>query len=265
MCVESTNNRTIGHHTQPIADVCSTLANVEKVHSQTLDACIGYLTLEPNASTHYNMRLLQTLDYDLEFHSLQDILTGAAFLSPSHQTFDPLCRRDRLYLAATLASSILQLHGSWLKQEWEPKDILLARRNQKTTTEIERPYISWQVNSLNGVHRHIESLHNNGILDPMQTDVLYPLGLTLIELSFGKYIPSLHDPSSRFQDAARLLQRVYWESGSRYGDVVKECLFWSSGKGGNHFEDPKFEEFTFEAVVYPLLRDLDYFEGSVYG
>ena len=261
MCVESPNNRTLGHHTQPITDICSTLANMDPIHTQTLDACIGYLTLEPTASTQYNMRLLETLNHGLEFHSLQEILTGPTFLSPSHQTLGPLCRRDRLYLAVTIASSVLRLYGSWLDQEWETKDILLARRKQETTAEIERPYISWQVNHLNSVCRHIESACDNENLHPMQTDVLYPLGLTLIELSFGKYIPSLHDPSGRFQDVQHLLQRVYFESGSSYGDVVKECLFWSDWKR-KHFEDPEFQEFTLKAVLNPLLQDFEFFTGQ---
>ncbi|KAL3438885.1 hypothetical protein BDV09DRAFT_79776 [Aspergillus tetrazonus] len=72
-----------------------------------------------------------------------------------------------------------------------------------------------------------------------------------------------HDPikaQMHINTATGVLQNVYCESGSTYGDVVKECLYWSRNKG-ERFEDPQFDQSVFDMVVSPLLRDFDYFEG----
>jgi hypothetical protein len=98
--------------------------------------------------------------------------------------------------------------------------------------------------------------------------ILFPLALALIELSLGRAICSLARPGdegpseedSQFNTAARLLREVYCESGSSYGDVVKECLYWSKSQGDG-FEDPHFDESVFDTVVSPLLKDFDYFDG----
>lgn len=97
---------------------------------------------------------------------------------------------------------------------------------------------------------------------------LFPLAMALIELSLGQTISALYRPEDRdatddltqLKITARVLPAVYRESGSNYGDVVKECLYWSNSKGVA-FEDDKFEESVFESVVSPLIKDLAYFEG----
>ena len=102
----------------------------------------------------------------------------------------------------------------------------------------------------------------------IQNEILLPLAIALIELSLGKTISALYQPEDKdlgesqsyFNTATRVLMRVYCESGSNYGDVVKECIYWSSKKG-ERFDDPRFDESVFDTIVSPLLKDLDYFEG----
>jgi hypothetical protein len=116
----------------------------------------------------------------------------------------------------------------------------------------------------------------NGVASEVCTDsrrrqitnyILFPLALALIELSLGRAICTLARPGdgdasdevSQFNTAARLLRDVYGESGSSYGDVVKECLYWFKSQGDG-FEDPHFDISVFDIIVSPLLKDFDYFD-----
>lgn len=102
----------------------------------------------------------------------------------------------------------------------------------------------------------------------MSNEIIFPFALVLIELSLGSSILSLILPQDEgsseqetlFNAATRLLHRkVYMTSGLGYGDVVKECLYWSRGGG---FDDPRFDESVFDIVVSPLHKDFNYFVGT---
>ncbi|KAK4939647.1 hypothetical protein LTR10_020147 [Elasticomyces elasticus] len=219
-------------------------------------------------------------------------------------------RRDRLMLAATLASSVLQYQGSWLKPHWRSRDVLLTRAMTENRGNIDRFYLSGHkvdpTNSSN-VQRttqdvlaataltsnRAEGARESPILadapsseDESPTDtsittrnthrlirceLLFPLGLTLVELSLCQSMASLRLPEDNDADrlltdlktAARVLDSVYSESGCRYGDVVDQCLFGlrSRKSKGMDLEDEKFQRIVYEEIVSPLLDDLKDFEG----
>ncbi|KAE8327555.1 hypothetical protein BDV39DRAFT_204868 [Aspergillus sergii] len=269
-CVETTAQSTRPPH---IADLCSTLREFHITADHVEHQFVGQILHEnPTAGGRYNMRLLRSFSQEVHMHSLHESLMGApSSLTSPTQRFTDLSRRDRLCLAALLASSVLQLHGGWLKQQWRTQDIFFVRHPQQTYTIYERPYLLWKVLSSerNGTAplAHTKPVQNN-----IQNDILFPLALALIELSLGRTISALYcvededvsEGQAHFNTATRVLKRVYWESGTNYGDVVKECLYWSRSKGEG-FEDPRFDEAVFSIVVSPLLEDFDYFEGVSHG
>jgi hypothetical protein len=185
---------------------------------------IGYV-LNESSDVRYNIRLLHSIEQDIKLHSLQEILAGSASsLTASVQGSDELSRRDRLYLAAVLACAVLQLHGTWLKQQWGTKDILFAENPEHGYTMFDHPYLVWQTIGPSRAHS------DNSILSEytasgghrIQNEILLPLAVALIELSLGKTISALYrqedkDPSEsqlHFNTATRVLRNVYCESGS---------------------------------------------------
>lgn len=249
----------------PITDLCSsTLGEINKTDIHVRNDCIqvGYILREEETTkTRYALRLIRSLQQEIRLHSLQETLVGSPSPRPSPiQDSDELSHRDRLYLAALIACSVPQLHGSWLKKRWGTQDILFASHPEHGYVIFERPYLLWKVREDCNV-AYLSERTESGRNRP-QSDILFPLALALIELSLGRTISTISRPGDRddLETAARVLQNVYCESGSNYGDVVKECLYWSRNKGED-FEYPGFDEWVFDAVVFPLLKDFDYFGG----
>ncbi|CEN62755.1 hypothetical protein ASPCAL09386 [Aspergillus calidoustus] len=193
------------------------------------------------------MRLLRDHESYVHTESLHEILEAlhsSSEFAPKPEVIE-LCRRDRLFLAATLASAVLQLHGTWLKNQWSSHDIQFANNLTDKYSAIKRPYLSWQVSGPSPV---CLSCQDDPPPQKKPTSRLLPLTISLIELSLA---------------TAKILDKVQQESGSTYCDVVKECLYWSQ-PGGLEFGDEKSDERLFEAVVSPLLRDFSSFEGISY-
>jgi hypothetical protein len=142
--------------------------------------------------------------------------------------------------------------------------VLFATDPRPGYTLLDHPYLVWPVTGSK------QQDPSSGGRDRIQNEILLPLAVALIELSLGKTIAALYrveddsadDSQKHFNTASRVLKNVYCESGSSYGDVVKECLYWSRSKA-ECFEDSQFDESVFDTVVSPLLKDLDYFEGLV--
>ncbi|KAL2827767.1 hypothetical protein BDW59DRAFT_143806 [Aspergillus cavernicola] len=252
--------------TLPIYDLCTSLHALGSFSPQS--GLIGYIFDEPNTSNRYNMRLLRILEQTIYLRSLHDILTTPNSVEPLRRlspTSTELSRRDRLFLATLLACGVLQFHGTWLKQHWSIRDIKFAWDDEHKCIVIERPYLAWQV-----LERPCTSCRDasaSHYTSQMRHPVLFPLALALIELSLGQPFSELPRPryrstrtSSGPQDAADFLTKVYCESGRNYGDAVKECLYWPPSKGGE-FDDHKFQESVFETIIFPLLKDFNYFEG----
>ncbi|KAJ5767071.1 uncharacterized protein N7511_004687 [Penicillium nucicola] len=255
----------------PIADLCSTLDQVDATSPTNLDS-IGYISSEQaKLGCQYGISLVRSIQHEMHVHSLQETLIGSPSSpgSPIQRT-NELSRRDRLHLATLLAFSVFQLHGTWLQQKWGTSDVLFVRPTQSGFPQFERPYLVQRVRGssetgLNGLSPDVDS---DSRRRQISNHILFPLALALIELSLGRAICTLVRPgdadaseeSSQFNTAARLLRDVYCESGSSYGDVVKDCLYWSQSQGDG-FENPHFDESVFDNIVSPLLKDFDYFDG----
>ncbi|KAL4929905.1 uncharacterized protein BDV17DRAFT_51763 [Aspergillus undulatus] len=261
VCVEAVNPA-LGHFGS-INDLCATLEcfnNESLLYSRNP---VGYISSQ-TSDVRFHVRHLKNIGHNLNLRSLQDMLAGSNQLSVPASHSEQLSRRNRLYLAATLACGVLQLHGNWLKQRWGTKDIVFVHDLPSDAIMFDHPYLLWQAAT--------SHLHDNSTEFPspnaIQNEILLPLAVALTELSLGKTIAALYTTDDQadselqvhFNTATRTLRRVYCESGSNYGDVVKECLYWSRNKG-ERFEDPQFDESVFETVVSPLLKDFDYFEG----
>lgn len=178
-------------------------------------------------------------------------------------------RRDRLRLAASLASSILQFHGSWLKAQWRTKDILL-RTSESRNKAPDSIYLAQQKPENADQSGTPASEQNNSLSTHLiRNEILFPLGLALVELSLGQTIASMRKPEdddpveavANLKTAVRLLSDVLNESGMRYEEVVDKCLVWP-GRKDTKFDDEDFQRTMFDSIISPLLEDLKIFEGE---
>lgn len=228
-----------------IQDICSSLCVAES-HVGRQES-IGSISNELDTSFKYTMRAVKIHPKPVPQKPLREVL--------SH-----ISRRDRLYIAASLACGVIQFCGNWLKPWWDSSDVHLATASDGSNVLLDNLYLSWPLSSTRTIHRP----PNDTKYCDFGADHLLPLGLALVELSLGKCLHTLLNLEdgnqdtlmSRFKAASWLIKTVYMESGTNYADAVSSCLSWSALSLEN-----RFEERVFDTIVSPLLKDLANFEG----
>ncbi|EXJ71686.1 uncharacterized protein A1O5_05494 [Cladophialophora psammophila CBS 110553] len=102
----------------------------------------------------------------------------------------------------------------------------------------------------------------------IRSEVLFPLGLDSVELSLCQTISVLRIPEAKdaveaianLKAAFPVLDRVYSESGFRYGHAVSKCLFWLETRSSTA-DDEEFQLLVFQNIITPPVEDLRDFEG----
>jgi hypothetical protein len=240
----------------PISDICVALSTATTSGEQyKLLGCL------PDDYYRHNIYHLQTKAENLKSQSLAEIIvTSANHQGPLSDSFI-FTQKHRLRLAVNLACSVLQFHGSWLKAQWSARDIMFTAN----MSDIDNPYVLWNVTSKTdsrmGIRRDSTSL--------IRSEILFPLGLVLVELSLCRTLESLRIPEDLDQveaytdlkTAARHLPFVEMESGVEYGKVVERCLFWSGIKESS-LDNEGMQDEVFQLVILPLIDHLNTFEGK---
>ena len=232
---------------------------------------IGFLTDESLSQHRHDVYLVdEKVRQGVDPKSLEYLLQ----LSKQRTGFS-LSRRDRLYIAVTLASSVLQLDGtSWLKKEWRSDDILfLPLEDQEQSppkVNFTHPYVAWKISPEDANAALVADASRTTIAHRIPSEVLFVLGITLTELCFGQNIKDMQieddldktEILTNFNTASRLLDYVYDESGSRYGDVVRRCLKCPPDVRDASLDNEEFQEAVFEFIVTPLRQDFEDFNGG---
>ena len=251
---------------EPITDICTA------IHGLSGAKQIGFLVDESVGQHRHNIYATDAkIQSEIDPKSLEHLLK----LSQKHLPGFHLSRRDRLYIAVTLASSVLQLDGTrWLKRQWRSGDIIFPQIEDRVPAnpklDYAHPYVSWKVSP--------DNLNQSSIIDTTPTltahlirsEALFALGTTLVELCLGQTLSEMQNPEdidpieavSSFKTASRLLDNVYSESGGRYGDVVRRCLFCPFDMRDASLDNEEFQEAVFDSIVTPLMQDLEDFNGS---
>ena len=102
-----------------------------------------------------------------------------------------------------------------------------------------------------------------------RSQVLFALGLTLIELCFGKTLAEMHAPEdgdpndadTQTRTAYRRYHDVYSEMGTSYGDAVRRCLHQPFDVRDMSLDNEELQEKVFDDIVTPLNDDLINFNG----
>ena len=261
--VHSSQEAAIDNDCELIADMCSTLCK-----SHEPKKVIGFLVdEEDDKHKHYLYRAHTTIGPETRSKSLCDLLSRSE-RGPQGAL---LSRNDRLRIAVTLASSVLQLDGtSWLQPQWSSKDICFHEKNsQASSPSYSYPYMCWKrCMTADIVPDSLDSLFRRSHV--IRNEVLFALGLTLIELCFGNTIAEMHDPDdgdpneadTEMRLAHRLCNSVYSEMGTSYGDVVRRCLYQPFDVRDMSLDNEELQQRVFDDIVTPLNDDLLNFNGK---
>ena len=250
----------------PIIDFCTILKQVCGT-----PRVIGYLVDEGAVDCRHDVALVKDNHVSGGSKTLEKVLQ----LSHKRASGYYLSRKDRLHLAVVLASSVLQLDGtSWLKKQWRSHDIYFLQTENCSPSEqridYEYPYLSTKIcPDSSGTPPRIK-VHSAVTTHLIRSEILFALGLTLIELCFGQTLVEMQIPEdvntieviTNYQTVTRLLDFVYNESGSRYGDVVRRCLQCPFDVRDASLDNDDFQQAVFESIVAPLVQDLEDFNGS---
>ena len=250
---------------EPINDRCSTI-----FAKHPSNGAIGFSRDEKgDIHKHYLYWADPIITPETRSKSLDDLLSCP--VSASCKT--SLSRKDRLRIAVTLASSILELDGTlWLKPTWSSKDILFHEKtNQASDPQYSYPYISWKLcRTDENVADHMHDTSPNDY-HAFRSETLFALGLTLVELCFGSRLADLHiaedgDPSgmtTHISTAFRLCNAVYYEMGTLYGDAVRRCLYQPFDVRDMSPDNEEFQQKVLDDIVTPLNDDLLNFNGAL--
>ena len=253
-----------GYDCESIADMCSTLC---AKHGPT--KAIGFLVDEKdNKHKHYLYRANTAIGPEPRSKSLDDLLSCSGHGSHSA----PLSRNDRLRIAVTLASSVLQLDGTpWLKPQWSSKEIFFHEKNNRASDpNYTYPYMSWRLCKTDtNVLSSFDSCFRGTYV--VRSEVLFALGVTLIELCFGKTLADMHVPedgdpeeaTTEMKTALRLCSSVYSEMGTSYGDAVRRCLYQPFDVRDLSLDNEELQQKVFDDIVTPLNDDWLIFNGKL--
>ncbi|RYP64022.1 hypothetical protein DL769_006802 [Monosporascus sp. CRB-8-3] len=237
---------------QPIQDLCAAISTLQ---TPQRDVCLSLLANE-YAKQKYGILIYPSKEPPTDtdawsISTLRSVLEDSEF-----------ARRDRLRLAVTLSSSVLQLHETpWLHENWGKDDILFIKRSEKTA--YHHPFVS------HGIGR--EGQRSSTSTPPwirriIRNQTLYALGVSLIELWYGKPMSQLHKPEdgplgdsmTEFNTADRLVDELYNEAGGKYSDAVRRCIRCDFDRRANSLEDIAFQRAVYEGVVAQLKENFDF-------
>jgi hypothetical protein len=163
---------------QPIHSLCAAISTLQK---PVRAACLSLLADE------YAKQKYGILIYPAEVAPMNTEAWTTSTLREVLQ--DPsFARRNRLELAVTLASSVLQLHETpWLDNDRTKDDILFIKRSDKII--YNHPFVSQRFAKFDQAVPTVE-------VPPLmrriiRNQTLYGLGISLIELWYGKSIKEI--------------------------------------------------------------------------
>lgn len=243
---------------QPIKDLCAAISELQKPQREV---CFSLLASEI-AKQKYGVHIYPTKQMPLDPDTWS--------ISSLHMSLNDtdFARRDRLKLAVTLASSVLQLHETpWLDQCWGKDSIFFVKRPGMTM--YDQPFVSWDFSRTTPPAEAGMPKSMNHII---RNQPLYALGVALIELWYGKPLQELWkdedgpfdtgvrqvDILTEWNTANRLVDHLYSEAGRIYGDAVRRCIRCDFDRRANSLDDIQFQRDVYHGVVSQLKENYEY-------
>ena len=179
-----------------------------------------------------------------------------------------LSRGDRLKLALNLASSVLQLYKTpWMREDLSKHDILI---DESTNAYGDNVYVSGAFSTEAATRQVVQRqiMYNN-----IRNQTLFSLAILLMELCFGQALESLRSPEdplnanglpdvcTNWSTANRLLNSVYSEAGTRYGNATRRCIWCDFDERDPTLDNDAFRQNFYNGVIAPLEEDVKAFHG----
>lgn len=251
-------------------DICSELVS-RKLYVEPQE-CLGFFGRDLWEDHRHDVYLVGDLPTQPPSRPLLDSLIEAQNAPLWQATRHSLkLWSNRLRIAVILALGVMKLHGTWLRPFWKLKDVLVvddgAGPQSQDLSPSQRLYLEWDVLQ----QLDMTQLSPSPTKSPLiRSDLLFPLGLALIELALCEPIDAMRKPEdadpiesvAELKAALRLVDDdiISLHCGQRYGDVVRVCLFWT-GKKDADLEDVNAQQMVWEKVALPLIEDLCAAEG----
>ena len=239
---------------KPIHNLCAAIATLQEPQR---DVCLSLLANE-YAKQKYGILIYPSKDPPVDsegwtISSLRTVLYDPAF-----------ARRNRLQLAVTLASSVLQLHETpWLNNKWGNDDILFIKKAGNTT--YDHPFVSRRFENADESLSHACAT-TSSMSRIIRNQSLYALGISLIELWYGKLLSALSkkddeaetEAMTEWNTADRLVEELYNEAGGRYSDAVRRCIRCDFDRRASSLVDAAFQRAVYQGVVVQLKETFDF-------
>jgi hypothetical protein len=213
--------------------------------------CYGRFT-DITSDRHYSVSALENPSRHTSTITLSEIIDGATSIK--------LTRIQRYSIAATLASSLLQLESTSWSKGWTADDVHFAHdvnAAQSTPLEYDKPFFLTLFTPTT----------------PALDDRFKSLGTLLLELCFGMpldqqelwnqagFSAAKTNPMMRHFVACEWSKDVEGEAGEQYANAVRFCLHQSPAV----LQDDKWRTEFAQAVVWPLQQCYESMQPSKRG
>ena len=246
------------------SNLCNQLQNFLSGPAAQSECCIGYLerTLDSKHLIYLKGRETKARHHvDVPSSSLAELLSQN---QAGSDEMIGITQCERLRVSRKLATAVLQFYSTpWLRNSWSSKDVFFRLQPVPAMGEIEdlkEPYVDVSVRN--------PMVASNGdqistCYPFAQNDFLFGLGVMLLELAFQKPLRSMQQPGdvassqderhTLFFTAKRMSRLVSAKSGTRYGEIVRKCLFCDFGRGDD-LSKPALQEGVYREVVCELTE-----------
>jgi hypothetical protein len=264
----------------PITCLCDALRNLQESNQDigtipdTVNKKIARIRSSSTLECSPGATKMLTTSRILDLHALLSSPTGFA---TRDQEFGHLSRKQRLSLAVSLTSAVLQLYDTpWLDEFWTVDDIRFFFKgiDGNQNPSISNPYVSRSFSTRSSLGQQLpRSRATDTLLSPFVINkTLFALGIVLIELCLNQPFDSLRTSQPEvlnqasnilddYQIALGAISKVYQEGGDQYGYVVQRCLKceFQGQDSMKKLSVPRFKGFVYEYILRPLKTDYEQF------
>ena len=246
-------------------DLCSRqdlCPHLHRIYGQCADAassntsvCVGILQ-KTKTFKHvmYHQPAKQHLNRSV---SLEEVISCISAAKP----LGGLTGLERVRLALSLARAVLRFHASpWIPENWRSENIRfygVDSSNVQRPDSLKAPFLNLKIS---GPYGPAQTNPSNDPLSPIRNNILFGLGIMLLELGFESPLKGLHNAQDKergaenadYLAARRLKSTIGTPLGSRYGRIAKKCLDCEFNVAGHDLRDSTLQAAFFKDVVLEL-------------
>ncbi|KAJ9632878.1 hypothetical protein H2204_007608 [Knufia peltigerae] len=225
--------------------------------SQTsVNRCLGYL--EDHLRRHH---LFLTSGVGAQNQVVPDASLHHLLLETGKVTLGP---RMKCTVALALAVAVLRLYDTpWLLPSWDLCDIYFLR-DTRGNYLLDRPYVSFPIGTPTAIKA--QRAYRRRLV---KNEIIFALGVALIELSYAKPLPDLTEASdldkngnrdiiTEYATATRLAELIHHQELPNYAKATQRCINCNFETSDYDLNDQDFRGRFYEGVVMPLRADWEY-------